>query len=301
MKYLLIILATLIGMGCGENGASAPAEKKYRFDETISNSGQNRAYTVVLPSNYYDSSGFSLVIALHGGGGSSTQFEKLSQLTQKASSAKFIVVYPNGSGTIKTWNAGQCCGSAVTDKVDDVGFISKMIDKLNSTYKIDPKKVYVTGHSNGGMLAYRLACELSDKIAAIAPNASTMVITDCKPKRSVPIIQIGSKLDENVPYLGGFGSGVTQINFTPVEQVLAGWSVIDGCTNPKKLAFSNNLYAQYQWTGCNASRIDFYLTNDGGHSWSGGLQGEGIDADPPSNAVNANDLIWNFFLEYRLP
>src|SRR6185369_11336984 len=95
----------------------------------------------------------------------------------KADAENFIIVYPDGltnpvATTVRTWNAGKCCGqNASTRNIDDVGFISGLIDQLKTKYRVDAKKVYATGHSNGAMLCYRLASELSTKLAAVGPNA----------------------------------------------------------------------------------------------------------------------------------
>lgn len=293
-------LLLLLFIGCHGN-EDDDIEKTYRFNETIQVGGIARSYTVNLPPNYYKSSAFSLVIGLHGGGGSASQFENSTKLTDKANSVNFIVVYPDGTGVLKTWNAGECCGYAMNNDVDDVNFISKLIDKLIDTYKINPEKVYVTGHSNGGMMSYRLACELSAKIAAIAPNSCTQVITGCNPSRPVPILHMHSKLDENIPYLGGTGSGVTGVYCTPIDDVLNSWSARNECTSLKQLTHDEDLYSFYQWTGCTSSRIDYYLTEDGGHAWPGGLPGGGPDPDAPSVAINANDLLWDFFQQFPLP
>ena len=304
MKTSLFIItvftAVTIFFSC-KNENNPPAKKKYRFSETISIDGRQRTYVVNLPPNYYESSGFSLVVALHGGGGSSTQFETSSKLTEKANAEGFIVVYPDGTGIIKTWNAGTCCGSAVTNDVNDVHFISSLIDQLISNYKINQKKVYATGHSNGGMMCYRLACELSNKIAAIAPNASTMVVTQpCNPARPVPILHMHSKLDENVVYTGGYGNGISGVYCPPLDSVFNIWSINNNCTNSSQVAISND-YTLTKWLNCsNNADINFYLTNDGGHAWPGGLPGS-ANGDTPSSAINANDLLWNFFQQYQLP
>jgi polyhydroxybutyrate depolymerase len=260
-----------------------------------------------LPPNYYQSSDFALVIAMHGGGGSAQQFESSSLLTEKADFAGFIVVYPEGVASIgllkaRTWNAGGCCAFAQENNINDVKFISVLIDKLVSTYKINPKKVYATGHSNGGMMAYRLACELSGKIAAIAPNASSMVIkTPCNPSRQVPVLHMHSALDTNVPYKGGYGSGVSNAYFPPIDSVLNVWSTINTCSSKGKVLTNDNKYTLTEWSDCaNNVKISYYLTKDGGHAWPGGLKGSGI-GDTPSKVIQANDLLWNFFQRYQLP
>ncbi|MBS1730461.1 MAG: alpha/beta fold hydrolase [Bacteroidetes bacterium] len=305
MKMPVFLFTLIVSLGaifsCNKN--DVPQEDKiYRFNETLNVDGLERTYTLNLPPNYYESSGFSLVIALHGGGGSGTQFETQSQLTNKANASGFIVVYPDGTGLIRTWNAGNCCGSSVTNHVDDIHFISELIDYLVSHYKINPKKVYATGHSNGGMFCYRLACELPEKIAAIAPNASTMVVTKpCNPVRQVPILHMHSKLDENVPYTGGYGNGISGVYCPPLDSVFNVWSQINNCATPSKITFSNDQYTLTEWLNCDHNAvIHFYLTNDGGHAWPGGLPGS-ASGDMPSIAINANDLLWDFFQQYQLP
>lgn len=300
-NLVFILSFALLLISCKKN-TTTPDDKTYRFNETITVDDIVRSYTLNLPPGYYDSSGFSLVIALHGGGGSAKQFEITSGLTDKANASGFIVVYPDGTGQIETWNAGTCCGSAVTKQIDDVKFISVLIDKLVSTYKINPKKVYATGHSNGGMMCYRLACDLANKIAAIAPNSSTMVVTSpCNPARAIPVLHMHSKLDQNVIYTGGIGIGVSGIYCPPIDSVLNVFSLKNNCGNPSQVIFSNSLYTFTEWSSCtNNVTIQYYLTNDGGHGWPGGLPG-GPDSDTPSTAINANNLLWDFFQQYQLP
>lgn len=227
LLFLPLIFSLLfIFTGCTKSPNVPPVEKIYRFNETITIDGLVRNYTLNLPPSYYESSGFSLVIALHGGGGSPSQFESTNFLTDKSKAAGFIVVYPEGTGVIKTWNAGTCCGSAVTNQINDVKFIGQLIDKLIAAYKINPKKVYATGHSNGGMMCYRLACEISNKIAAIAANGSTMVVTSpCNPARAVPVLHMQSKLDQYVPYTGGVGNGISGVYCPPIDSVLSVFSL----------------------------------------------------------------------------
>ena len=217
----LLLASCTVFYSCRKTNESKPVND-FRITESITVDNRERTFLVNLPPNYYEEPEFSLVIGLHGGGGSGKQFEESTGLTEKANSAKFIVVYPDGvKGTglleARTWNAGGCCDYASEQNIDDVKFISTLIDKLLSKYKINFRRVYATGHSNGGMLSYRLACELSNKIAAIAPNASTMVVKDpCNASRAVPILHMHSVLDKNVPYEGGTGSGFSKHHNPPL-------------------------------------------------------------------------------------
>jgi polyhydroxybutyrate depolymerase len=301
-SFIIVFYAGILSCSKTTNNTPPPTQKIYRFDETIIIDGITRSYTVQLPTNYYETSALSLVLALHGGGGSASQFESTNKLTQKATTSGFIVVYPNGTGTIQTWNAGNCCGASVNNNINDVKFISMLIDKLVANYNINSKKVYATGHSNGGMLCYRLACELSNKIAAIAPNSCTMVMpTACNPTRTMPILHMHSKLDQNVPYLGGYGVGLSGIYNPPLDSVFNVWNTLNNCTLKNIVISSNSSYTFKKSSMCNNNvSIHYYLTNDGGHGWPGGLHG-GPNSDTPSTAINANDLLWDFFQQYQLP
>lgn len=294
----------LFAAGCERPAATPPTQLRTEANLVID--GRNRYYLLNLPPNYDESSDFSLVIALHGGGGKASQMESDYLLTEKANRAKFAIVYPEGVQSdgilgVRTWNAGTCCDYAVEKNIDDVKFISVLIDDILKKYpKINPKKVYATGMSNGAMLAYRLACELSNKIAAIAPVAGTLATTQpCQPSRAVPILHIHSKLDAKVPFSGG--TGIFGYYFPPVEDGLNTWIKNNGCPSTAKTVTNFANYTLTKWTNCgNNSSIEFYFTNDGGHSWPGGLHSRAA-ADEPSTAIIANDLIWDFFQKYTLP
>lgn len=275
------------------------ASQKFRFNESVQVDGSIRTYTVVVPPDYYRGETFPLVIALHGGGGSGAQFERNSRLSAKARREGFIVVYPDGTGMIRTWNAGNCCGYAGRNDVDDVKFISRMIDQLVKDHKADIGRVYATGISNGGMMCYRLACELGNKIAAIAPVAAVMVTNNCPPVGPVPVLHIHSVLDRNVPVKGGRGKGPSGTNYPPLDSTLAFWSGADGCTGGQQLVDSTNLYNHYLRTGCRDAPVKLYLTKDGGHSRPGSIS-KGILFDKPSDAFDADDLIWDFFRRFGL-
>jgi len=163
----------------------------------------DRTYLVHLPAGYDGTVELPLVIAMHGGTGNAVNIENQSQLSVKANQENFIVVYPEGVSrpvtNIRTWNAGWCCGFASSSEADDVGFINALLDTLIKNYSVDNNRIYATGMSNGGFMSYRLACELSYRIAAIAPVAATMSMTSCNPDRPVPVMDIHSFLDEAVP------------------------------------------------------------------------------------------------------
>lgn len=303
-KFLFLYLLPLLALGCQKSGDG----KVYRINGSMTLDGWHRTYLLNLPPDYYDttqSRQFPLVVALHGFAGSAAQMEHDYGITDKANAEHFIVVYPeaipsDGPFHLRTWNTGRCCGPAQEAQVDDVTYIRTLIDQLIGNYHIDPKKVYVTGMSNGAMMTYTLACELSDRIAAVAPVSGTIMMSEpCTPTRAVPILHIHSMLDTKVPFAGGYG--MAGYNFAPVDSTLSVWAVNDSCNTPPQTIVDNGHYRQTEWKNASGvPAIELYETYDGGHSWPGGLKPRD-QADPPSTAFNATDLIWEFFQQYTLP
>jgi len=196
---IVIIFLSTVLMGCISN------------KESIEHDGRNRTYILHIPPSYNKEQSVPLVIVLHGGGGNSKNIGKTIMMDELADEEGFIVVYPDGTGRLNnyllTWNAGYCCGYSLENNIDDVGFIRKLIEKLQIEYNINSSRIYVTGMSNGGMIAYRLGSELSDIIAAIAPvcgsiggkadeNSSLWVIPDSR--YPVSVIAFNGMKDEHI-------------------------------------------------------------------------------------------------------
>jgi polyhydroxybutyrate depolymerase len=305
MKNLFMQLPFLFVLMLFSNCEKQTDGEQYRFSGTLTVDGRTRYFLLNLPPGYYEEVGkLPLVIGLHGAAGSGSQFELDYRFTQKANSAKFIAVYPDGVRSegllgLRFWNAGYCCNYASEHNINDVKFISELIDKLVRDYKVDPKKVYAAGMSNGGMMAYRLACEIPDKVAAIATVSCSMVQTQpCSPSRAVPIIHMHSELDAKIPYYGGVGIG--GYYYPPVDSVLNVWSAKNNCTSVPQVITDNAQYKLTEWPACgNGALMQCYLTKDGGHAWPGGRKSRD-QADEPSTAINANDLIWDFFQRFSL-
>ncbi|MFH0735856.1 MAG: PHB depolymerase family esterase [bacterium] len=300
---LLVILLFLMGEICGSVKAASGGENEYRIEKQLLFEGYKRFYLINLPPNYYELNNLPLVIALHGGGGKSSQCEKDYKLTETADKNGYVIVYPDGVQSdgllkVRTWNAGTCCDYAAEQNINDVGFISLIIDEMIKNYKVDSKRVYVTGMSNGAMMAYKLACEIPWKIAAIAAVSGTMLTGNaCSPTLPVPILHIHSICDKKVPVTGGIG--IRGYYFPPVDSVLKVWTILDLCNynKPNIQEFEN--YTKYQWQNNNKEIfVEYYLTKDGGHAWPGGKKGN-IFADKPSKAIKANKIIFEFFKNHH--
>ena len=170
---LIIFIFSLTMLACSrgatvrsETGSSAFHERSLIHD------GRNRSYLVHLPPHVDPEVPLPVVISYHGGGGNAQNQKDYSGLDATADVRGFIAVYPNGTGRFSdrllTWNAGICCGYARNEQVDDVGFTLAVIEDLKSIFSVDVTRVYATGLSNGAMMAYRLAEEAPESIAAIA-------------------------------------------------------------------------------------------------------------------------------------
>lgn len=269
----------------------------------VNHNKYKRTFLLHLPKSYTVDKKYPLVIALHGGFGSALNLEEQSGLSIMADKENFIVVYPEGVEgrlmTARTWNAGWCCGFSSKSNIDDVGFIDKMLDKVIKDYPVDTNKVYVTGMSNGGFMAYRLACELSDRIAAIAPVAASMSMEECNPVLKMPIIHFHSYNDKSVPIEGGIGEGISKHYNLPLDSLLKIWSVRNGCSDKVDKVINNSQYTFLKNNNNDkASEIECYISKDGGHSWPGGKQTK--IGDPSSTFVNANVLMWQFFKRHTL-
>ncbi len=297
-------LAAIILLLAASPAISAHAQRGAGKTETrsINVGGVERSY--LFHRTPQQESSYALVIALHGGGGNPAQFAKDTRFNDKADQEGFIVVYPRGTGTLAVWDAIHCCGSAFDEHVDDVGFISALIDEMIRTEHIDPKRVYVTGHSNGAMMSYRLGSELSDKIAAIAVSAGTIggkatprspMVQIKQPAEPISVLVFHGKIDENVLYDGGVTvKGVVKGRYDlSVAQSVGFWVKADGCTgDPQDSQFSQHVTVK-DYPTCNQhTEVTLYSIDNQGHAWPGGTQGF---VDPPSKDIAATDIIWDFF------
>ncbi len=234
--------------------------------------GRTRTYHLYVPSDL-DPAGAPLVVALHGGTGSGLQFEKSSGFDDLAELYGFVVVYPDGIGgggdetDNRTWNAGLCCGQAVLKGVDDVGFVRQLIDQMEAQFTIDPAQVFAAGHSNGGFMAYRLACELSDRIVAVGLQAGGLGVSPCTPAQPVSLLHIHGSADTNVPIAGGKGSGISQVSFPPVQQSLDSVTAAMGCTARPDTA-RDGIVTVTSWDECDGdASVELQLVAGATHTW----------------------------------
>lgn len=267
-------------------------------DDTLMIFGRERFFRVHLPMGYNDQKEYPLVFVFHGGLGNPDNIEKVTNFSLKADTEEFIVVYPYGTGSFEkrllTWNTGECCGYAYKKNINDIAFIKSVLQKIKSEYMINDKMIYATGFSNGGMMCYLLACEMSDQFAAVAPVAATMFKEDaCNPANELSIIIFNSLDDQQIPYEGGIGEeSVVKIEKLPVEKVVDFWSHKFNCTFLNKTEGSD--YRKIDFGNPNGIEVVLYTLLKGGHTWPGGEKIRSF-AKTPLKSISATDLIWDFF------
>jgi polyhydroxybutyrate depolymerase len=295
---LLIALSTML---------AAPAVGQDDLGRhTLVHDGIERHYYVTVPPEVADGDErVPMVIVLHGGGGNGINAMEMTGFADKAIEEGFIAVFPEGTGqtVLLTWNAGHCCGYAMHSNVDDVGFVADLIDALVADYPVDPDRVYVTGMSNGAMMTHRLGIELSDRIAAIAPVVGGLFGDEEVPPSPVSAIVINGVLDRSLPVEGGMTEGVFPGAWDGTPLMPAAyqgefWAAADGC-DPAPEATEEPAFTLTHYACPDGLAVDYYLVNDNGHAWPGGVQGTRF-GDVPTTAINATDVIWDFFRQHSL-
>ncbi len=269
---------------------------------TLEFAGRTRSAIVHVPPSYSANRSTPLVLLLHGGGGNGAQAERAYGMNPIADREGFLVVYPNGTsgfGNFLTWDAANCCAYAYENHVDDVGFIRALIERLEHDYAVDPRRIFATGMSNGGMMTYRLGCQLSDKLAAIAPVSGSLNDTSCTPIAPLPIIVFHGTADQHVPYYGGFGSAsLYPHEDRPVSYAVDFWVTRDGCsTTPvSETSASGNIVKDAYGGGAAGSEVVLYTVVGGGHAWPG--SSGSVTGDVPTQEISASELMWAFFARH---
>jgi polyhydroxybutyrate depolymerase len=278
-------------------------------NRTIEVDGRERSYLIHVPEKYDPQRPTPVVLVFHGAGTNAQIMVPFCGLSEKADEAGFITVYPNGTGAagiFLTWNAGGLNPKLAEGKPDDVKFVDALLDQLPSEVNVDPKRVYATGMSNGAMMCYRLAAELSGRIAAIAPVGGTMAIKEAKPARPVPVLHFHGTKDRFVPLDGPRGGTAQFLTFLPVGETIQTWAKLNRCKSEPVverledkaddgMTVTRKTF-QPQEGGAEVILVEI---DGGGHTWPG--------REPPieligksTEDISANEMIWDFFQRHRL-
>lgn len=299
------------GPGTGSDSAQLLSPGDYTF--SLTHDGRTRSYRVHVPRTL--PSPAPVLLAFHGGGGSAAQFQQSSGFDENSEKNEYVVVFPDGTGAgnLHTWNVGGCCGFALNQGIDDVGFVRALVADLGQRLEIDEDRIYATGHSNGSMMAHRLAAEAADLVAAIAPYAGAPYfdLLGFAPSRPVPVLHIHSRDDPRALYDGGLGPPFPLTNvrtrMNPVEEQLEYWIRFDGCPESptvgptvrgKPGTFSEGHTATtLVWAPCaEGTEVRLLRLTGSGHGWPGRnlsrlrerLLGPGTDV------IDIEEEIWGF-------
>jgi len=296
-RYVMVTFAALImcriavpaEFAAGEGGHEKDSRDEVR---TIEYGGRDRSYVVHLPPGFDAGEKVPVVIMLHGGGANAEHAMKTTGWREKADEENFIVIFPNGAGwsgnSMLTWNAGRCCAYSKDHDIDDAGFVSKIIDLAVEEIGVDASRVYATGFSNGGMMVHALGCEISEKLAAIAPVGGSLEAVDCKPEQPLGVIILHGTDDQNVPYEGGRGKkALVKLEKRPVMFAAEFWKQHDGCAADPVVEENGDV----------VQKVELYKIIGGTHSWPGGKKLFFVE-DDPVDFISATDVIWDFFEEH---
>ena len=267
--------------------------------------GVLRTYTVHIPRSIDAERPAAVVLVLHGAAMNGLMMVGFSGMNETADKHGFLAVYPSGTGVgpFRTWNAGGFPGNS--NKADDVKFIGAVLDDLASVANVDAKRVFACGMSNGGMMSYRLAAEMSGRIAAIAPVAGTIAIERSEPKRAVPVLHFHGTMDKLVPYAMPARRNPQIMRLKSVADSVGTWVKLNEC-NPEpatdvltKDGAAMRVTRELYRGGRDGAEVGLITIEGGGHTWPGQKSPVGFIGQSTPD-ISANELIWEFFARHPM-
>ena len=281
-----------------------PGTHKVLVDQRVS--GIRRSYYVHVPAGDDGTTPLPVVVALHGAFSTARGFERESGFSALADRESFIVVYPQGIGLgdlFRHWNSGHCCGKARKKNIDDVGFVLATVDDVAKRNPVARARLYLVGFSNGGMLAYRIAAEHPEIVAAVAvasgtiggvPAANEPEWSVPRPKQPVPVLALHGRADTHVPYDGGRAAQSRgKSSAISVSRSIGMWVDADGCDpEPQVESMGGARVERQTWFDCrDGAEVVLYSIKGWGHEW------------PKANSLGgfeAAAAIWQFFERHRI-
>jgi polyhydroxybutyrate depolymerase len=302
---LLTIVTTLLGFNL---------KAQTNIVDSIVHQTFQRKFMVHFPPNFNTTTQRPLVLNLHGGSGNMVNAQGFSRLNQVSDQNNFIVAWPQGYGIAPpgfSWADGRNT-SADQAGIDDIGFIDKLIDTLISDYNIDTNRIYICGFSNGGFMVQRLACQLTDRFAAMASLGSSMdtvLYQTCNPSKPIPMAFFNGTADPAMPYGGGPMQNPQVTPVVPVDTAVNFWVTHNNCQTanpvfnfPDTFTTDNSTAELYSFTNCDCNAdIKFYKLINGGHTWPGVYVASQASVLGNTNRdINASVELWNFFNAHSL-
>jgi polyhydroxybutyrate depolymerase len=280
------------------------------YTRTIQSGGRERSYKIRVPPSYLKGKAAPLVLNFHGGGGNADNQEEVSGMDPVSDASGFIVVYPNGTGFFKnrflSFNAGMCCGYAQEHNIDDVAFVRDMLNDVERNFCVDPRRVFSTGFSNGAIMSHRLGCELSDRIAAIAPVSGPIGVDSCHPSHPVPVLEFHGTADPFAPYNGGAVKalvGKEVHHYRSVDDTIAGWVKRNHANENAETTFKKGAVTCMTHSAeSGGAPVTLCTITGGGHTWPGGISTiSEKKVGPVNHDISASEMIWDFFAKHPMP
>ena len=295
---------TLAGLQACSRPSISPGAAGVTSQQQMYVAGEMRTYLLHIPAHYDTIRRAPLVIVLHGHGESAANFEKYTGMSSKADAEGFVVVYPQALGDPSDWH------TAIDGprKRDDIAFVREIINQLERTYRIDHHRIFAAGHSNGGIMTYRLASTLSDKLAAIGVTAGSIGMVDslgdtlrvAPPKHPVSVIHFHGLADPAVPYAGGPESDGPD-NIVSVKNTIAFWVAADHCPRApasRTVSKDRNVIMESYAPCASGTAVTLYTIIDGTHRWPGDEVPWYTFPGRDDSDVVATDLMWDFFVAH---
>lgn len=314
LRLAALVLATALA-GCA-TGPSLPSTGAkagtWRIEAGTQKNGAQRSYRLHIPAGYRTDREYPLVVVLHGAFSTAREMEDWTGWSTLADREGFLVAYPEGGwgllGLLQHWNAGHCCGRAVEKGEDDVGFVALVVQDAAQRLNVDPRRVYVTGFSNGGMLAYRVIAERTGLFAAAAPvaashggraTAAAPLWVTPEPQGPLPVLVMHGLEDANVPFAGGVSPKKKgEREYLPAVDAVRFWVRADGLDpDPVVELLHGGIVTRSSWSrsGAAGPEVILYTLAGWDHRWPGGVVTAGLPSTDPLSGFDATAIIWDFF------
>lgn len=259
------------------------------YSQKVRSGGDRRSYIAHVPPRPRRPA--PVVLSFHGGGATPALQARLTGLDAAGDRDGLIAAYPEGTssplGFWRAWNAGQCCGAAQRREVDDVGFAARVIDDLGTRLCVDPRRVYASGMSNGGMMAHRLACDLSERVAAVASVAGALADRSCAPRRAIPILEVHGDEDPVVPYER---TRRTSGLFLSAAETTASWRRRNRCPPRPRVDIGPGAEVRRYGPCEGGTTVTLATVHGGRHAWPGSPSPGPPSAGPPGFSATARIL-----------
>lgn len=303
--FVLVGLMAVYCLPTGVHHVTAASQGRQQAGEYLRHltvHGLRRSYLLHIPSNLDLGTPAAVILAFHPGFATAQGFAENTRLSSRAGLAGFVVVYPQGYG--RSWNAGDCCGPALRQGIDDVAFVQAVLADLASVIKVDPQRVFATGFSNGAKMAYRLACELAERMAAITAVGAAMSMSDsaCRPTQPIAVLHIHGMTDRWGPFQGGPSSHPPAGEQRSIPETMRFWLRQNGCTAETRVTYRRGAAMCTAHPNCQEdAQIILCTIERMGHQWPGGRVVFPRIFGPGTTDISATDMIVEFFLSHPMP